>query len=155
MARLNHLLDMSLESEVLGHALPDAILSLIISQFLSLEDISVFDIAICNKNRRLSFLECVKSESCIWPGNKQRDFSCFAMPSCECIIHPRLSWLLSRCMKIRHLLCNGVTHDIAARISEFGNSLHWVSIEDSRMADMSVIKIVRGCPNLMHLYIHH
>lgn len=95
MARLNHLLDMSLESEVVGYALPDAILSLIISQFLSLDDISVFDIAICNKKRRLSFLECVKSESCIWLGDKQRDFSCFAMHSCECscafIIHPRLS----------------------------------------------------------------
>jgi hypothetical protein len=72
------------------------------------------------------------------------DFSRHAMRSRK-IINPRISWLLIRSMKIRHLR---VTYNIAEKIGEFGDVLLWLTIDDVRMVDKSIIEIVQYCPHL-------
>jgi hypothetical protein len=128
---------MSLRSDVLGYFVPQIMLSQIFSELLLLPDICQFDTAMCNKNRRLSYLECIESESCVWLGDKDRDLS-FDM----------ISWLYTRSIKIRHLKCNRISDDKAIKVYGLGNSLHWLSIRDTHMIDESFIKIIEGCPNL-------
>jgi hypothetical protein len=141
---------MSFESDVLGQFVPNVILSQIFSQLLSFEDISRFDIAMCNNTRRPLFLECIGSDSCIQLGDKVCNFSCHAMRSRK-IINPRISWLLIRSMKTRHLRCNRVTYNIAEKIGEFGDFLQWLTIDHARMVDKSIIEIVEYSPHLQHL----
>lgn len=113
---------MSIESDVLGHFVPNTILCQIFSQFLSLKDVCRFDTAMRNKYRRLIFLECISSEFCIWLGDKDRDLGSRA-----------IFWLKNRSVKVRHLKCSQITDDIAEVISGFGSCLHWLSIYDGMM----------------------
>jgi hypothetical protein len=93
---------MSLPIDVLGYFLPNALLSKIFSELLILEDICQLDSAISNKKKRPVFLECVKSEYCIWIEDTNQDFSSHG-----------ISWLKNRSIKLRHLTCGRITDDIA------------------------------------------
>jgi Leucine-rich repeat (LRR) protein len=131
-------------SDILGYFVPDAILDQIFSTFLSLDDVSRCDMAICNQKKRLLFLKCLRS--CIWNGNKDQDFSCNG-----------ISWIQSRSIKVRHLKCKQITLDMSVKISSFGGCLHWLSIQDKQdtpyniYKDNCVSKIILGCPNLQYL----
>lgn len=129
-----------MESNVLGYFLPNAILSEILSKFLTLEDVWELDVAICDKEQRLQFINCIKSEYCIWLGDKERSVSNHA-----------ISWIKIRSIKVKNLMCNRVIYNIAVEIGEFGSCLSWLSIKDKLMVDKSVAKIAKGCPNLKSL----
>jgi hypothetical protein len=122
--------------------MPTEIHSEIFSNFLCLEDICRFDSALCNKNKRSLYLECIGSESCIWQGDDHRNFNSNA-----------ISWLQTRSIKVRHLKCNEITDVIAVKIGSFGSCLHWLSIRcckdtvDERM-DGIFVTMIDGCPNL-------
>jgi hypothetical protein len=131
---------MSVELDVIGCFLPNIILSQIFSEYLSLLDVSRFDSAICNKNRRPLYLECIGSESCIFLGEKDRDISSHA-----------ISWLKFRSIELRHLQCGRVTYDTAVDIGCIGRNLYSLSINDELMVNTSVAKIVEDCPNLQHI----
>jgi hypothetical protein len=132
---------MALESDIFGYFIPYSILSQIFSETLSIEDISRFDIAICNRKKRPQFLECLKSNYSIWVGNKGQELR-----------YDTISWLESRSMKIRHLKCFlDNTYDAAENISRFGVCLHWLSIHSSTIEDKIFSKMIRGCTNLLSL----
>jgi hypothetical protein len=138
---------MSLKLEdVFGYFIPTIILSQIFSGLLSLEDICRFDSAICNKERRLHFLDIVGSESCIFRGDIDQDYSSHA-----------ISWLLMRSLKIRHLKCSEMTDSMAVKIADFGSCLHWISLDNKRtnkdITDKGIDSIVQGCPYLQSLSI--
>jgi hypothetical protein len=134
---------MSSNLDILGYFMPDAILPLIFSELLSLQDICRFDRALCNKKKRLLFLDCIRSESCIWLGDKDRDFN-----------SNMISWLNSRSIKIRRLKCNRISNTIAVKVGHIGSSLHWLSIKDRNMTDENLGKIIDGCPNLQSVELY-
>lgn len=138
---------MSLKLEdLLGYFIPTIILSQIFSGLLSLEDVCRFDSAICNKGRRVQFLDIVGSESCIFHGDIDQDYSSHA-----------ISWLLIRSLKIRHLKCSKMTDDMAVKIADFGSCLQWISLDDKKtnrdITDKGIDSIVQGCPYLQTLSI--
>jgi hypothetical protein len=132
--------NISLKADILGYFMPNAILSQIFSELLSLEDVSRFDLAICNKKKRFLFLQYLRSESCIFRGDKVNNFPSEA-----------ISWLKIRSIKIRHLKCFRINYDIAVNIGSFGSSLHWLSLDDKGTTDEIFIEIVEGCSNLRSL----
>jgi hypothetical protein len=150
------------ESEVLNYFLPNAILSQIFSQFLTIDDISRFDVALCNRRRRPFFLKCIQSKSCIWIGSKQQDFNQ------DLVTRPKLggmnatSWMKARSIKIRHLMASCTTPDMAIDIGSFGRCLHWLSIGcvnylsrkregHELISDASFLKITETCCLLQSL----
>ncbi len=101
---------------ILYHYLPKEILGHIFSvDYLSLQDISRFDVAICNHEKRPGFLDCIGSLSCIWSGDGERPVSSEGM-----------SWLSNRNIKIKYLNCGAVTDDMALIIAGFGIHLLWL-----------------------------
>jgi hypothetical protein len=64
----------SKDADIFVRFVPNTIFSIIFSEFLSIDDISRFDVAICDKKKRLAYLQCIKAESFIVQGNKDRDF---------------------------------------------------------------------------------
>jgi hypothetical protein len=147
--------NMSFESEIVGYYVPNIILSEIFSKLLSLQDICRLDSAICNTRRRPLFLGIIRSESCIFLGDRDWDFT-FArlllgtrqiqIRQLKC--DQKISWLSTQQIKIRHLKCCQMTDHLAIKISCFGSALHWLSIADSNMIDESLINITNGCPGL-------
>jgi hypothetical protein len=129
--------EMSSRLDVLGYFVPTIILSEIFSQLLSLEDICRFDLALCNNLIRPIYMKCIGSESCIWLGDRRRNFNSNV-----------ISWLYTRSIKVRHLMCKKITDDAAVKIGSFGSCLHWLSISDINMKRKNVITIIDGCPNL-------
>jgi hypothetical protein len=95
---------------VLGQFMPDTILLELFSKFLSLANISQFDVAICNIKRRIPYLELIGSESYIILADEDRDFDSAA-----------IFWLKTRLIKIRHLKCSCITDDLGIEISSFGS----------------------------------
>jgi hypothetical protein len=128
---------MASEFDILGLFVPNAILSEVFSQLLLLQDICQFDSAICSKNRRNVFLEFIRSECCIFLGDKDRTFNSNA-----------ISWLHIRSLKIRHLKCDLITDDISSKIGDMGCCLHWLSLKDGDLKEENVITIIDSCPNL-------
>lgn len=138
---------MSSAHDVFCYYVPTSVLSEIFSNLLALEDISRFDVAICNKNRRIGFLDYLGSKTSVFLGDRDRDLSSHA-----------LSWLKTRSIKVRSLKCNRVTAPMAVNISHIGNCLDWLSIGDDRIVDSSIAKMIAGCVNLQHLdlsYCHN
>jgi hypothetical protein len=131
---------MSLVGNVLDHFLPKEMLCHIFSEYLSLQDISRFDIAICDHEKRSVFLGCIGS--LCWPGDKKRSVS-----------SEEMFWLSSRNIKIRHLNCRAVTDNMAVMIAGFGIHLIWLEINKQSINDICLIRIVEGCPNLRSLDI--
>jgi hypothetical protein len=85
--------------------LTSVILTELFSEFLSLDDISRFDVAICNKKRRLLFYEILKSECCVFLGDNDRNIS------------PKgIYWLKTKSISIQHLRCTRITNRLAAMI---------------------------------------
>jgi hypothetical protein len=69
---------------------------------LSLEETCQFDSAICNRDKRRDFLDCLKSESCIFQGSRNQEF-------CS----DGISWLKNRSINIRQLKCHRLTDEKA------------------------------------------
>lgn len=134
---------MSSKIDVLGYFIIDALLPEIFSVLLSLKDICRFDTALCNKKKRLLFLDCIRSESCIWLGDKDRDFN-----------STMISWLNTRSIKIRRLKCTRISNTIAMKVGHIGSTLHWLSLKDRNMIDESLCKIIDGCPNLQSVELN-
>jgi hypothetical protein len=57
---------------ILDYSIPKEILSQVFCQYLLLEDLSRFDVAICNNEKRPGYLEVIGSVACIWPGDTKR-----------------------------------------------------------------------------------
>jgi hypothetical protein len=131
---------------------PNAVLSQMFLTFLLLEDISRFDNAICNKNRRLKYLKCIKSKSRVFLGDKDRNFS-----------SQNLCWLQSRSIRIRHLKFSQFTDALAVNIGSLGSNLNWLSITDAErkdfgrkkclITDIGIEGLVEKSPNLHTLDI--
>mmetsp|Transcript_25130 Transcript_25130/g.24061 ORF Transcript_25130/g.24061 Transcript_25130/m.24061 type:complete len:279 (-) Transcript_25130:419-1255(-) len=132
---------MDLEVEtILNNFVPKEILRQIFCEYLTVEDISSLDVAICETKKRQNFVLFIGSMACIWSGNMEENFN-----------DKKISWLRSRNMKIRDLRCDSVTFDVALKIAGFGVYLEWLHIDNRDLSDMSVIKIVEDCPNLKHI----
>jgi hypothetical protein len=132
---------MASESDVFGYFIPNSILSQIFSETLSIDDISRFDIAICNRKKRPQFLDCLKSFYSIWVGNKETK-----------IEYDTISWLESRSMKMRHLKCFlDNKYIVVEDIGIFGGCLHWLSIQSSMIEDSIFSKMIQNCNNLKSL----
>ncbi len=134
LRRLEHFIsfdnrNMASKFDILDFFVPNAILSEIFSQLLSLEDICQFDSAMCNKNRRNVFLEFITSEYCILLGNRDRIFG-FNL----------ITWLHTRSIKIRHLKCEKITDDISSKIGDMGSCLLWLSLKDGHFKQENVNK---------------
>lgn len=127
---------------ILYFSLPNEILCRIFSRYLSIQDISLFDIAICNHRNRPAFLEYVGSVACIWLGDKERQLS-----------YKEISWMYSRKIKVRNLNCDTVNDNTAFRIAGCGVCLEWLTINKQYLYDSGMIQIAENCPNIRHLDI--
>mmetsp|Transcript_3208 Transcript_3208/g.3368 ORF Transcript_3208/g.3368 Transcript_3208/m.3368 type:complete len:143 (-) Transcript_3208:271-699(-) len=109
---------------------------LIFSKYLCLEDISRFDVAVCNHGKRPEFLDWIKTF--IWPGNFNESAS-----------FQKLSWLSTRQIKIENLKYDDpITEDVAVKISRFSVHLNFLAIGDKNVGDADMIRIVASCPNI-------
>jgi hypothetical protein len=61
------------ESNHLFNPIPREIICEILSNYLSLQDISLLDAAMCNKRGRPGFLEIIGSVDCFWVGDKEKN----------------------------------------------------------------------------------
>lgn len=137
---------MSLISDVLDYFVPNSLLAEIFSKLLLLDDVCRFDSALCNKQKRPSFIECIGSQFCVWLGDKDRDFT-----------SDGISWLKIRSIKINNLICSRITDELAVKIGDVGSCLHWLSFkshsqftksQNDLLTDQALVKLLVGCPNL-------
>mmetsp|Transcript_47 Transcript_47/g.59 ORF Transcript_47/g.59 Transcript_47/m.59 type:complete len:439 (-) Transcript_47:197-1513(-) len=132
-------------NNILNYFLPHEVLCQIFSKFLSIHDVSPFDIAMCNRAKRPIYLECIKSKECLWLGNKDLG------------LYPhRVSWISNRNINIAHLKCCRAADDMAISFDTFGSSLQWLSLYDDKpmrmeITDKGMIRIIENCPNLQYL----
>jgi hypothetical protein len=131
---------------ILHYFTPKEILCQIFSKYLSLQDISCFDIAICNNDKRPVFLEAIGSVACIWHGDEDK-YSSYEV----------ISWLSDRNIKIRFLRVRDVVNDdIAINIASLGAYLLQLEIKELKnngVSDIHIIKIAEGCRNIEILKI--
>jgi hypothetical protein len=131
---------------ILGHFIPKEIICQIFCTYLSLQDISCFDVAMCNQKKRHGFLESIGSIACIWLEDKKKQFN-----------SKGLSWLMNRNIKIRQLniSCNlsDALYNNPAKIAGFGIYLQWLRIGKQGVNDMRMVEIAKECPNLEYLDI--
>jgi F-box/leucine-rich repeat protein 2/20 len=126
------------------------ILCQIFSKYLSIEDVSRFDISICNHEKRRIYLRCIDSIAFVWLGDKE-------------IFDSRgINWLSSRNIKIRHLKLKNVFNEVvndddlmAMKISGFGMYLQSLTIKDEQVSDFSITRISKGCPNIQNLNLSY
>lgn len=130
------------------------------NRHFTIKDLSRFDVAVGNKNKRPVFSTTSRSNSCLWPGNENK--ARFSSPQ-------EMSWISDRNIKIKQISCNVVTGTLANRIASFGSTLQtlWIkSISDGdlivdmcadmvdlnisgcKIGDSSVVKIGGKCPKL-------
>lgn len=146
---------MAQETKIFNQFVPSEILCQIFSKYLDIQDISRFDVAICNHAKRKMFLECISSEGSVWVGDKEREIGSRA-----------IFWLSSRKIKIRHLKCHEVFieeknrygifieqyHEknisMAIKIGAFGTHLQWLSMPYEYATDDIMTRILEDCPNL-------
>lgn len=124
---------------ILYHFVPKEILCQIFSTYLLLEDVSHFDVALCNHKKRLKYLKCLGSQASIWPGDKERKFNSLG-----------ISWLITRNMKIKSLNCGTISELTVGKIAGFGVYLERLDIDGQSVSDIIMIKIAESCPNIMH-----
>jgi hypothetical protein len=137
----NQLISLSMATDdVLYYFVPKEILSQIFCQYLLLEDISHFDVAICNNKKRPRYLEVIGSVACIFLGDIKRRFSCEG-----------ISWLSNRHIRIRNLWVRDVVNDDTA--IEIGAHLLWLDINRKGLSDIDMITTVEGCRNIEILNI--
>jgi hypothetical protein len=109
------------------------------SEYLSIEDVSRLDVAICNKIKRQIFLTLVQSEKFILNGGKQqkRGF---------------ITWLSARCINIRQLDCDRlISEHEFVKIANCGKYMEKIKLSNRNINDMSIIKIAENCHNLRML----
>jgi hypothetical protein len=99
--------------------IPKEIICRIFSECLILQDISRFDIAMSDHEKRPVFLDSIGSLSYIWPGDEKRLVS-----------SKEMRWLSSRNIKIRLLNYRAVTDYTAVMIAGFGIHLVWLNINE-------------------------
>jgi hypothetical protein len=117
---------------ILHNFLSKEIICQIFSKYLSLQDISCFDIAICNNEKRSGYLEVIGSVACIWPADRGRQFT-----------SDGISWLSNRNIKIRYLgVCDVVNDDIVMKIAGFGAYLIVLNVIDNNVSDISMIAML-------------
>jgi hypothetical protein len=87
-------------------------------------------------------LERIGSESCIILADEDRDFD-----------SAMIFWLKTRSIRIRHLKCSRITDKLATEIGSFGSCLQSlvVSVGNGVISDLSIVRLVEGCPNLHKL----
>jgi hypothetical protein len=142
---------MSEQSDILSHFLPNTVLSLIFSEFLSVNDISRFDIAICNKKKRPQFLECIKCKSCILIQIKERNLDVVCGLKSDII-----PWLKSRSIQIKRLYFPQITSDIEDKIKGLGGCINWIQVSgDNEIEDDTMSRMISVCPNLLSLSLVH
>lgn len=113
----------------------DEILSLF-SEYLSIEDISRLDVAICNKVRRQEFLTLIRSERFVINGEKQQKVG-------------YISWLSFRSIQIRQLNCDRtISEHELMKIANCSKFLQKIKLSNRNITDRSIIKIAESCPNL-------
>lgn len=106
--------------DIFHYYLPKEIICSIFAQYLCLEDVLLFDVAISNHAKRKLYIEnYIGSNACIWQGDKEDE-----------ITVQKIIWLSKRNMKIRYLKCNNITYDIAIKIKDFGPYLYGLSIKN-------------------------
>mmetsp|Transcript_34975 Transcript_34975/g.33252 ORF Transcript_34975/g.33252 Transcript_34975/m.33252 type:complete len:210 (-) Transcript_34975:13-642(-) len=111
----------------------------VFSEYLSIEDISRLDVAICNKIKRQVFLTLVQSEKFILKGEKQqkRGF---------------ITWLSARFINVRQLECDRlISEHEFIKIANCGRFIEKIKLSNRNINDMSIIKIAEYCPNLRML----
>lgn len=126
---------------ILNYLVPKEILCQIFSEYLLLQDISRFKLAICDHEKRSGYLDIVGSIACIWPGDEGEQLSSAG-----------IVWMRTRKMKIRNLKCGTVTYDIAVLIAGFGIYLEYLKIYNC--VDAIMIKIAEDCLYIEHLRIN-
>jgi hypothetical protein len=127
---------------ILSHFVPTEVICRIFSKYLSIQEVSNFDVAICNHKKRPRYLEYIGSLACVWLGNKENKLS-----------SDGISWLRIRNMQIRDLNCDTLPDNIVVLIAGFGICLQWLNIDQQHVSDVSMMKIVKSCRNLKHLSI--
>jgi len=127
-------------TDILGFFTLDDILLSIFSEYLSIEDISRFDIAICQKARRQGFLNLIQSEMCTFSGKEQHKSG-------------YISWLSLRHIQIRELKCDPELSGIELlKIVDCGRCIKKLELSGCiNITFMSVINIADGCPQLREL----
>jgi hypothetical protein len=123
---------------ILHYDLPQEILCLIFSNYLSVDDVCRFDSAISNHKKRPLFQLCIGSDACIWRGDKKKSVN-----------SKGISWLNAKNIKIKHLKCGRVDDEMALQIAGFGIHVQYLDFED--INDRNLIMIVEGCPNVRDL----
>jgi hypothetical protein len=132
---------MAAVDNILNHLLPKDILCQIFSEYLLLQDVSRFEIAICNHEKRPRYLDIIGSTACIWPEDEEEQLSSAG-----------IVWMRTRNMKIRSLKCGTVTYDIAVLIAGFGIYLECLKIY--HCSDAIMIKIAEDCLYIKYLCIY-
>jgi hypothetical protein len=128
---------------ILHHSLLKEILCQIFSKYLSLQDISYFDIAICNNKKRNGYLEVIGSVACIWRADRGRQFT-----------SDGISYLSNRNIKVRYLgACGVVNNDTAMKIAGFGAYFIGLDINNNAVSHINMIAIAEGCRNIKTLNI--
>lgn len=130
----------SIESDVLGFFIPNCVLCYIFSSYLLLEDISHFDIAICNKNRRPHFLEYIGSKLCVWRGHFEKSSS-----------GNEICWLSNRSINQYKLRFSQVTYDTVIKIASIRYNVHTLLIQENDISAMSIAIILKAVTNLEFL----
>jgi hypothetical protein len=133
--------EVTTESNILGCFVLDEILSSIFSEYLTIEDISRFDVAICcHTARRQAFLNLIQSGMCIFSGREQHKSG-------------YISWLSLRHVQVRELKCDPVLSGAELlKIVDCGRWLKKLELSGCiNITYMSVIRIADGCPNLIEL----
>jgi hypothetical protein len=138
------------KDNILHYFLPTEILCHIFSKCLSLQDICRLDTAVCNNIKWSRFLSLIGSVSCIWLGDKEKQF-----------ISEKIHWLSIRNMKISHLNCGDdqslldksdfLTRDTVVKVAGFGAYIQWLNLDGQGITDAGMIKIAENCPIRRHL----
>jgi hypothetical protein len=136
--------------DIFSFFVPKEIICQIFSEYLSFEDISLFDRAMCNHEKRLEFLDCVGSGASTWLGDKERPMSSI-----------QIIWLSDRKMKIKNLYFEKHTfhhntvrsEHMGLKISMFGVHLQWLNLSKQCISEYGMIKSAKGCPNIRYLNV--
>jgi hypothetical protein len=132
----------STECSILGHDMLDEILFILFTEYLTIEDISRIDVAMCNTAKRKAFLNLIRSERCIFNSERGQKSG-------------YILWLGLRSIQTKQLNCDlTISYE---ELSKIAPSSKWLQKLDlfgcQNISDTILIKIVESCPNLLRLYL--
>jgi hypothetical protein len=118
----------------------------IFSHYLTLEDISRLDVAICDKEKRLLFLSILRE--CILNLKKDQYYK-----------KGSIIYMSLRGVKIRHLLNSDekdtYSDDEVLKIADFGNALESLRLYPSHISSSTIVAVIESCRNLQELKFSH